>query len=74
MKYLLGNNYTDSPHSQGGMNFATQISPLLNFVVYFWFNVTVFIQMIFYYFRIEFSHGVVQMSWVHTAESGRPNK
>ena len=26
------NNYPDLPHSQGGMNFATQISPLLNFI------------------------------------------
>ena len=26
-----GNNYHDSPNSQGGMKFATQISPLLNF-------------------------------------------
>ena len=26
-------NYPDSPHSQGGMKFATQISPLLNFNV-----------------------------------------
>ena len=28
---LAGNNYLNSPHSQGGMKFATQISPLLNF-------------------------------------------
>ena len=28
--FLAGNNYPDSPHSQGGMKFATQISPLLN--------------------------------------------
>ena len=27
---LAGNNYLDSPHSQGGKKFATQISPLLN--------------------------------------------
>ena len=25
-------NYPDSPHSQGGMKFAAQISPLLNFL------------------------------------------
>ena len=28
--FLGWNNYPDSPHSQGGMKFATQISPLLN--------------------------------------------
>ena len=28
--FLAGNNYSDSHHSQGGMKFATQISPLLN--------------------------------------------
>ena len=28
--FLPGNNYPDSHHSQGGMKFATQISPLLN--------------------------------------------
>ena len=28
--FLAGNNYPDSPHSQGGMKFAKQISPLLN--------------------------------------------
>ena len=27
------NTYPDSPHSQGGMKFATQIAPLLNFKV-----------------------------------------
>ena len=31
--FLARNNNPDSPHSQGGMKFATQISPLLNFVV-----------------------------------------
>ena len=30
--FLAGNNFPDSPHSQGGMKFATQISPLLNLV------------------------------------------
>ena len=29
--FLAGNNYPDSPHLQGVMKFATQISPLLNF-------------------------------------------
>ena len=29
--FLAGKNYPDSPHSQEGMKFATQISPLLNF-------------------------------------------
>ena len=29
--FLAGNNYPDSPHWQGGMKFATQISPLPNF-------------------------------------------
>ena len=29
-KNLAGNNYPYSPRSQGGMKFATQISPLLN--------------------------------------------
>ena len=28
--FWAGNNYPDSPHSQGGIKFATQISPLLN--------------------------------------------
>ena len=28
--FLPGNNYPDSHHSQGGMKFATQLSPLLN--------------------------------------------
>ena len=28
---LAGNNYPNLPHSQEGMKFATQISPLLNF-------------------------------------------
>ena len=31
LSFLAGNNYPDSPHSQGGMKFATQISPLLNY-------------------------------------------
>ena len=31
--FLAGNNYyPDSPLSQGGMKFATQISPLLNLI------------------------------------------
>ena len=30
LTFLPGNNYPDLPHSQGGMKFATQISPLLN--------------------------------------------
>ena len=30
---MAGNNYPDSPCSQGGMKFATQISPLLNSVL-----------------------------------------
>ena len=29
--FLAGNNYPDSPHSQGGIKFATQISPLLHY-------------------------------------------
>ena len=29
--FLAGKIYPDSPRSQGGMKFATQISPLLNF-------------------------------------------
>ena len=28
--FLAGNNYPDLPHLQGGMKFATQISPVLN--------------------------------------------
>ena len=28
--FLAGNNYPNLPHKQGGMKFATQISPLLN--------------------------------------------
>jgi hypothetical protein len=28
----------DSHHSQGGMKFATQISPLLNFLEIFWYK------------------------------------
>ena len=32
--YLAGNNYPASPHSQGGLKFATQISPLLNLFSY----------------------------------------
>ena len=28
--FSAGNNYPDSPHSWGGMKFATQISPILN--------------------------------------------
>ena len=31
--FLAGNNQSDSPHSQGGMKFATQISPLLNYIL-----------------------------------------
>ena len=31
IKCLLGNNYPDLHHSQQGVKFATQISPLLNF-------------------------------------------
>ena len=30
--FLAGNNYRDLPHSQGGMKFGTQISPVLNFI------------------------------------------
>ena len=30
--FLAGNNYPNLPHSQRGMKFATQISPLLNLV------------------------------------------
>ena len=30
-EFWAGNNYPYSPHLQGGMKFATQISPLLNF-------------------------------------------
>ena len=30
--FLAGNIYPDLPHSQGGMKFATQISPLLNHI------------------------------------------
>ena len=30
LTFLAGNNYPDLPHSQGGMKFTTQISPLLN--------------------------------------------
>ena len=30
--FLAGNNSPKSPHSQGGMKFATQISPLLNYL------------------------------------------
>ena len=29
--FLPENNYPDTHHSQGGLKFATQISPLLNF-------------------------------------------
>ena len=29
--FLAGNNYPDLPYLQGGMKFATQISPLLNY-------------------------------------------
>ena len=32
--FLAGNNYPDWPYSQGGMKFATQILPLLNYIVY----------------------------------------
>ena len=32
--FLAGNNYPNLPHSQGGMKFATQISPLLNSIGY----------------------------------------
>ena len=31
--FWAGNNYPDSPHSQGVGKFATQISPLLNFIL-----------------------------------------
>ena len=30
--FLAGKNCPDSPHSHGGMKFATQISPLLNII------------------------------------------
>ena len=33
--FLPGNNYPDSHHSHGGMKFATQISTLLNIILYF---------------------------------------
>ena len=29
--FLVGNNYPNSPHTQGGMKFAKQISPLLDY-------------------------------------------
>ena len=32
--FLAGNNCPDSPHSQGVMKFATQISPLLNYILW----------------------------------------
>ena len=31
--FLPVNNYPDTHHSQGGMKFATQISPLLNYQI-----------------------------------------
>ena len=31
--FLAGNNYPDSPHLNGCVNFAIQISPLLNYMV-----------------------------------------
>ena len=31
--FWAGNNYSNLPHSQGGMTFATQISPLLNLYI-----------------------------------------
>ena len=31
--FLAGNNYPDLPHLQGGIKFAKQISPLLNYFV-----------------------------------------
>ena len=31
ISFLAGNNYPDSHHSQGGIKFAPQISPLLNY-------------------------------------------
>ena len=34
--FLKGNNYPDLPHSQMGMKFATQISPLLNYYTVSW--------------------------------------
>ena len=33
LEYLPGNNNPDSHHSQGVMKFATQISPLLNYLL-----------------------------------------
>ena len=30
--FLAGNSYPNLPHSQGGMKFATQMSPLLNYL------------------------------------------
>ena len=33
--FLTGNNYPNSPHLQGGMKFASQISPLLNLLLNF---------------------------------------
>ena len=33
--FLAGNDYPDSPHSQGDMKFATQISSLLNYYYYY---------------------------------------
>ena len=35
INFLAGNNYPDSHHLHGGMKFATQISPLLNFLASF---------------------------------------
>ena len=35
--FLAGNNYPDSHPFAGGMKFATQISPVLNFIIIFWF-------------------------------------
>ena len=35
LAFLAGNNYPDSSHLQGGMKFATQISPLLYYILNF---------------------------------------
>ena len=32
--FLVSNIYPDSHHSQGGMKFATQISPILNYKMF----------------------------------------
>ena len=47
-------NYPDSHHSQGGMKFATQISPLLNLIIKLWLaNKLVFCQFIYIFWKVE---------------------